>query len=57
MKIKRVNKNWFIGKLPGAAFFGQSVGEVSMKANDWRELSAVASKPVERKRPSLRLVS
>jgi|GEM_PF-5567451 len=57
MKIKRVNKNWFIGKLPGVAFFGQSVGEVSMKANDWRELSAVTSKPVERKRPSLRLVS
>ena len=43
MKIKEVNKNWFIGKLPGAAFFGQSVGEVSMKANDWRELFACST--------------
>ena len=58
MKITRVNDHWFIGRIRGAAFFGQSVGEVNQKANEWHKISTVESAPreVERKAPKLRLV-
>lgn len=56
MKIQRVNSKWFIGRVKGAAFFGQSTGELSMKLNDWLDGREVVTKPRKVQRPKLRIV-
>lgn len=38
LKVKRVKRYWWIGRYPGALFFGQSCAEVVKKFDDWRRV-------------------
>lgn len=56
MKITQVNSKWYIGRLPGAAFFGRTMKEITIRANDWRKANAPEIANQEVRRPVLRLV-
>lgn len=36
LQTRRVKRHWWIGTTDGAAFFGQSAGELESKFNAWR---------------------
>lgn len=36
LPVKRIKKGWWMGRVPGAVFFGYSAGEVLLKFRKWR---------------------
>jgi len=58
LKVTKLSADWFVGKIPGAAFFAESEKQVEFKANNWNRIDAVVSSArlVSKKKSNLRLV-